>query len=135
MWPSKWRICKTNCRNSAASMPIKNPDAILIIILAMTHGIGAVASVIGDAGRVVFGWIAIMAGGAILIALSLFVTSRGLFAQQPWAHIVAAILMTGLLPVSLVSLLSIKSRRRIISGLFVAGSIFALRELWAGYAV
>ena len=116
-----------------ASAPMKNPDAILMIILGMAKGFGAIANGIGTAGKVIFGWIAIIASAAILLATCLFFTARGLLAHQTWARGMAALLMVALLLVSVVSLVSAKSRHRLISVLFMAGSIYALRGLWAGY--
>ena len=113
-----------------ASAPMKNPDAILMIILGMAKGFGAIANGIGAAGKVIFGWIA---SAAILLATCLFFTARGLLDHQTWARGMAALLMIALLLVSVVSLVSAKSRHRLISVLLMAGSIYALRGLWAGY--
>ena len=116
------------------SAPLKNPDAILMIIVGMAKSIGAIANGIGTAGKVIFGWIAIVSGIALLLALCLHFTARGLMAHQAWARGMAALMMLGLLLVSFVSLVSVGSRRRLISVVFVVGSIYALRGLWVGYA-
>lgn len=119
----------------SASPPVKNPDAILMIILGMAKVFGAIVDGVGSAGRKILNIIAIAAAVGLLLAAGLFLTARGMLARQPWARGVAGSIVVLLLLVSLVSLLSRKGGGRLMPGLFVAGSLYALRELWIGYTV
>lgn len=119
----------------AESAPLKNPDAILVMITGIARAIGFVATLAGGLGKAVLGIAAIIASLALLLAIALYYIGHGLATQQPWARGAGGLLMIGLLLASIVLLLTLRDRRRLVALLFVAGSIFALRILWIGFTL
>ncbi len=117
------------------SARVKNPDAILLILEGMTRTIGAVSNVLGFFGKFVFAALAILSAGALLLAVALFFTGRGLHAQQEWARISATVIAAGVTLWGLASATAFRGFWLLLSLTLTAVGLYALRILWLGFAV
>lgn len=97
-----------------------NPDALLTVLKVMTETVGALGRFAGAIGQFLFNGLAIIAGVGLLLAIALWLTSKGLQANASWARLSAfALLLLGLLP-SLLLALSMQNLPRLVMLLIVA---------------
>ena len=119
----------------SASAPVKNPDAIIMILEGITRVVGAGAGFFGAVGKMMVGVVAVVSVVALILAVTFFYTGRGLHAHQGWARGMAGVLLAGLLLFSLLALVSVRMPVQVLPALFVIGTIYALWTVWHGYAV
>lgn len=82
-----------------------NPDALLAVLKVMTETIGALSRFAGAIGQFLFNGLAIVAGVGLLLAIALWLTSKGLQANANWARVSAfALLLLALFPALLLAL-------------------------------
>jgi len=111
----------------------KNPDAILLILGVFARVLGGLMDFLGGIGRMVFGVIAVVSLVALVYAIALWFTSRGLQAQARWARGVGALLVTVPTLISLLSLTVFRGPAMILALLVFGAGLFALRALWIGF--
>ena len=119
----------------SSALPMKNPDAILLIITSMARVIGAIAGGVGKAAQAVLGVVAVVSTAAMAMGAALFFTARGLEARQGWARGVGGLLIGAALLVSLALFLSVRGVRRILAGVLVAACAYGLRTVWVGFSI
>lgn len=97
-----------------------NPDALLAVLRVMTETIGALSRFAGAIGQFLFNGLAIVAGVGLLLAIALWLTSKGLQANANWARVSAfALLLLALIP-SLLLALSMQNLPRLLMLLVAA---------------
>jgi hypothetical protein len=113
-----------------------NRDPLLLLFEGFTKGVAAAGKAGGFLSELVAGILAGIAISAVLVGTLLFFTARGLLAQEPWARWVAGLMMVNVLLISLLSVLTSRTKRPkrfVISLLLAAASGVALNALWQGY--
>ncbi len=97
-----------------------NPDAILLTLKVMTDALGALANFVGSVGQTLFTGVALIAGAGLLLAIALWLTSRGLQVNANWARVSAfGLLLLALFPALLLAL-SLQNLPRLFMLLIVA---------------
>jgi hypothetical protein len=112
-----------------------NPDAILLILQGMARVIGGAASVLGRVGQFLFKGIAIISVLALIFALVLFMTGRGLHAHQGWARGLAGLISGCLLFISVLSLTAFRGPLLLLSTGLTFASGYAICAVWRGFLV
>jgi hypothetical protein len=113
----------------------KNPDAILLILHGMTRLIGGAAGVLGRVGQFLFNGVALISAFALIFALVLFLTGRGLHAHQGWARGFAGLITGCLLLTSLLSLTALRGPLLLLSTGLTLASAYAICAVWRGFLV
>jgi hypothetical protein len=117
------------------SFGVKNPDAIILMLQGMVRVMGAAANFLGGLGQAILGVMAAVSIAALLFAIALFFTGRGLHAHAGWARGMGGVLVSVILLGSLLSAAVTRGPFLLLSLLSAAGSVYALRALWRGFAV
>lgn len=107
----------------------KNPDAILLPLGVFARVLGGLMDFLGGLGKMVFGVIAVASLVALLYAVALWFTSRGLQTQARWAR--GMVTVPTLL--SLLGLTVFRGPAMILALLVCGAGLFALRTLWIGF--
>lgn len=108
-----------------------NPDALLYVLKAMTETVSALSRFTGALGQFLFNGLALIAGVGLLLAIALWLTSKGLQANANWARVSAfALLLLAILP-SLLLALSLHNLPRLIMLLIVAICALGMHALFA----
>lgn len=118
-----------------SSFPVKNPDAILLMLGGIIKGVGAIARVMGFVGSILANVLAVVSVGALGLSIILFLTARGLQAGETWARVVAGLLMSLVFLIALAAIASSSTRRGfrwVIPLLILIVSGFAVRIVWNG---
>jgi len=115
--------------------PVKNPDAIIMMLEGITRAIGMGAGFFSGVGKVMVGVIGTVSIVTLIFAVTFFYTGRGLQAHSGWARGMAGVLLAGLLIISLFALLSMRMPIRLLPAAFAATAVYGLWTLWRGYAV
>ena len=111
----------------------ENPDAILLMLKAMTSAIGGLARLAGSVGQFLFNGLAMVAGVALILSIALWFTGRGLHANAPWARGSAyALLILAMLP-SLGLTLAVPGVARVLPLFMLTACLLGLHALWAGH--
>lgn len=98
----------------------ENPDALLLTLKAMTNALGTFANFVGSVGQSLFNGLALIAGAGLLLAIALWLTSRGLQVNANWARVSAfGLLLLALFPALLLAL-SLQNLPRLFMLLIVA---------------
>ena len=118
-----------------ANAPVKNPDAILMILEGITRAVGLGAGFLSGIGKVMVVVIGAVSVVAFILAVVFFHTGRGLIAHQAWARGTGMVMLGGILLVSLGALLSMRMPMRLLPALFAAITCYALWTLWHEHAV
>ena len=111
----------------------KNPDAILLILQGMTRAIGGIAGALGRVGQFLFNGVAVISVFALVLAVVLFLTGRGLHAHQGWARGLAGLITGGVLLISLLSLTALRGPLLLLSVGLAAASGYAVCAVWRGF--
>lgn len=74
-----------------AYMSVTNPDAILLVLTGMTRVLQFLSRVFGRLGKVLVRAIAVCSLVGVVVAVTLFLTARGLHEQYAWARIAALV--------------------------------------------
>lgn len=112
--------------------PVKNPDAILLILDGMTRGLGAAAKFMGAISHALLSGLAVVACVVLVIAVAFFVTGRGLQTGASWARASAFLLVGVTLLTAALAALSFHGILRGAALLLVIGCALALHALWIG---
>lgn len=118
-----------------SSFPVKNPDAILLMLGGITKGVTTLASIMGFFGSILANVLVVASVAALGSSTILFFTARGLQAGQMWARVVAGVIAAGLLAIALIAIASPTARQkgRIILPLLLGlVSLWVLRVVWKG---
>lgn len=112
----------------------ENPDAILMILQGMTQAVGVLGRIAGSLGQIALNFLAILSTFAVVLAVAMWFTGRGLQAQTNWARISAfTLLVIALLP-SLLLMLSVHHVGRLVMFVVAAFCFLGLHAVWTGYA-
>ena len=118
-----------------ANAPVKNPDAIIMMLEGITRVIGIGAGFFSGVGKTMTVVIAVVSVVALTFAIVFFYTGRGLHNHQAWARVIAMLLLAVLLLLSLLVLLSMRMPMRLLPAMLAAAAIYALWTLWHAHAV
>jgi len=116
-----------------ASAPVRNPDAILLMLGGITRVATAIGGVVGFAGRLLAIVLTLASVVALLVAGVLYATGRGLQEHEDGARGLAAAITGGLLLMSGVSLTMARRLWRLLCVALIAAEVYALAALWHGY--
>ncbi len=107
-----------------------NPDALLSVLKIMTDAVSTLSRLAGAVGQFLFNGLAIVAAVGLLLAIALWLTSKGLHAKENWARISAfALLLLAMLP-SLLLTLSLHGLPRLLMLLIVGLCALGLHALF-----
>jgi hypothetical protein len=112
---------------------VQNPDAILLILGGFSRGLGALAGAVAKFGHFALGVLAALAAAGLVLALALFLTGRGLHAQEAWARGLGGVLAGGVFLLSLLAFLSLRGPLALVAATTSAASGYALVLLWRGF--
>ena len=108
-----------------------NPDALLSVLQIMTEAVSALSRFTGALGQFLFNGLTLIAGVGLLLAVALWLTSKGLQTNANWARVSAfALLLLAMLP-SLLLALSLHNLPRLIMLLIVAICALGMHALFA----
>lgn len=110
-----------------------NPDAILLMLKGMTQAIGFLGRAAGTLGQIAMNFLAGVSAVALVLALALWFTGRGLQAEANWARISAFILLLLALLPSLLLALSLQSIGRLLMITVIVLCALGMHVLWMGY--
>ena len=114
---------------------VSNPDGILLLLEGITRAVGSLAAVCRFVEKFVFGGIAVVAFGILVIAVAFFFVGRGLQAHQDWARLMAGLVMTGLVLAAVLSVTSIRGPWVLLSFGVTAAGLYNLWALWRGFQI
>lgn len=112
---------------------VQNPDAILLMLGGFARGLDALVGAMARFGQFALGILAALAAAGLVLALTLFLTGRGLHAQEAWARGLGGVLAGGLLLLSLLAFLSLRGPLALVAAAVTAASGYALVLLWRGF--
>lgn len=108
-----------------------NPDALLYVLKALTETVAALSRFTGALGQFLFNGLALIAGVGLLLAIALWLTSKGLQTNANWARVSAfALLLLAMLPALLLAL-SLHNLPRLIMLLIVAICALGMHTLFS----
>ena len=119
----------------SANAPVKNPDAIIMMLEGITRVVGIGAGFFSGVGKMLTVVVAVASIVALAFAIVCFYTGRGLHNHQAWARGIAMLLLAVLLLLSLLVLLSMRMPLRLLPAVFAVAAIYALWTLWHDHAV
>lgn len=107
-----------------------HPDALLSVLRVMTETVSALSRFAGAIGQFLFNGLAMAAGVGLLLAIAMWLTSKGLQANENWARVSAfALLLLALLPALLLAL-SLQNLPRLVMLLIVAICALGMHALF-----
>lgn len=109
-----------------------NPDGVLLVLKGMSQVIGTAANLAGSIAQIVFDMAAAAAGAGLVLAITCWLTGRGLQADATWARITASMLLAGVVLVALVLALSLGGIGRLAPLAVIVLGALALHALWFG---
>lgn len=129
------RLTRTTATPRATFFGVRNPDAILMMLAGFVRGIEGVGEIAGSVGKFLRQVLLVISLAALCFAAILFLTARGLEAQQFWARIVAGVLMGTMFVLATLTALTGSGKRiirRVLAILAMFSTFAALRALWEG---
>lgn len=115
---------------SAGPTPVKNPDAILLVLSGIEHVVHFIAKAVGALGKWVIRGLAVGSVFGLTLAWLLFITARGLENQESWAQTTAGVISSGFFLISLLGFLVTRGLMRLVALLLLVGSGRAIWILW-----
>lgn len=116
---------------SSGPTPVKNPDAILMLLSGIEHVVHFLAKAAGTLGKWAVRGLALGAGLGVTFAGLLFLTARGLETQETWARTSAGVICGVFLLMSAFASLATRGIIRFGPLLVLAGSGRAIWILWS----
>lgn len=109
-----------------------NPDAVLRVLKGMSKVIGTAAHIVGSLAQIALDIAALAAGAGLVLAITCWLTGRGLQADATWARVSASVLLAVVVLLALLLALSMRGFGRLPPfALLVLGAL-GLHALWSG---
>ena len=117
----------------APYMSVRNPDAVLLVLTGMARVLQFFARIVGSVGKLMIRAVAAFSVAGVVVAVTLFLTARGLNDQQDWARIAALITSgCGFLLIA-VAFITTRGLLRLSCLLLAAVVARVLWIVWLGY--
>jgi hypothetical protein len=110
-----------------------NPDALLLMLKAMTRVAEAVGGLFAALGQFILDMLAIVSGLGLVAAILCWFIGHGLQAQAAWARWSALVLLSLVLLVALAGVLSLRDFGRVTMLAIAALCALGLQALWTGH--
>ena len=116
-------------------MSVPNPDAVLLVLTGIARVMQFLAKSVGALGKWVARAVAVCSLAGVVLAVTLYLTARGLDDHQAWARTMACVTSAAGTLVAAVACLTTRGLLRFVSLMIAALCGRVLWVLWQGYPI